>query len=78
MEQEKLLELSERELFALSQTKAGRFEIFIEILKKDNLSIAQIVKGKETALNKKLSEQHELLSGLAFRSTAMFGETTKK
>lgn len=66
------------DLQELYKTKEWRMIIFIEILKKDNLSIVEIVNAKETAMNSKISEKNELISGLAFRATAMFWENPKE
>lgn len=60
-------------LLELYKTQEGRFEILKEILKQDNFSIARIVEAKETALTEKLSENSIFISGLAMRSTVMFG-----
>ena len=64
-------------LIELYQTERGRAEIVFNIIKQDNLSIADIVYLKEQALNKKIEEDNELISGLAMRSTVMFDNNTK-
>lgn len=61
----------------LSKTKEGRLEIFYNIIKQDNLSITDIIRIKEHALNNTLKENNELIYGLAFRSTCMFGIKSK-
>ena len=69
--------MDNEELLELYQTERGRAEIVFNIIKQDNLSIADIVYLKEQALNKKIEEDNELISGLAMRSTVMFDNNTK-
>ena len=64
-------------LLELYKTKKGRKYILFNIIKKDNVSITEIVNIKEQALNKKIEEDNELISGLAMRSTVMFDKNTK-
>ena len=69
--------MDNEELLELYKTERGREQIVFDIIKQDNLSIADIVYLKEQALNKKIEEDDELISGLAFRSTVMFDNDTK-
>jgi len=64
-------------LLELYKTEKGRKYIIFNIIKQDNLSITEIVNIKEQALNKKIEEDNELISGLAMRSTVMFDNNTK-
>jgi len=64
-------------LIELYKTQEGRYEIILDILKQDKFSIAQIVEVKERAMTETLHENDVLISGLAFRSTAMFGMKPK-
>ena len=69
--------MNKEELEELYKTERGRKEIVFNIIKQDNLSIADIVYLKEQALNKKIEEDNELISGLAMRSTVMFDNNTE-
>jgi len=60
-----------------NKTKKERLLIFYEIMKIDNLSITEIVAIKEKALNDNLKEKNDLISGLSFRASAIFGDTPK-
>ena len=44
------------------------------IIKEENLSIAEIVKIKETALTDKIAEDNTLMSGLAWSASALFSD----
>lgn len=61
-------------LFQLYESKQGRKEILHDILKEDNISIAEIVALKESALNEKLERSRTLTSELAFRATMIFSK----
>ena len=67
--------MDNEELLELYKTKKGRKYILFNIIKQDNVSITEIVNIKEKALNKKIEEDNELISGLAMRSTVMFDNT---
>ena len=69
--------MNNEELLELYKTERGREEIVFNIINQDNLSITNIVNIKEQALNKKIEEDNELISGLAFRSTVMFDKNTE-
>ena len=69
--------MNKETLIELYQTKKGRKYIFFKIIEQDNLSITEIVNIKEQALNKKIEEDNELISGLALRSTVIFDNNTE-
>ena len=57
----------------LYKTKEGRLQILHTIIKNDNVSIAEIVKVKENAMQERFSELNTIASGLGLRATAIFG-----
>ncbi len=69
--------MKQEELLEAYKTPEGRFYIVKEIMKRDSMSITEIVNAKETAAHETLEENRNFISGLAFRATAMFGETPK-